>query len=129
MKKVITPRVHGILDYFGAASFALAPKLFSLSGLPAQLLYVLAGIGLVLAVTSQAPAGLIKVVPMRVHAMAEVVTAPVVIALPWLLGFAENPVARYVFIAAGGGLILFWLLTDYEGTSHPASPSVAAQAR
>jgi len=72
--------------------------------------------GLFLAVTSKAPPGLIKIVPMRIHAMVELISGPLIIALPWVFGFAPELIARYVFVVFGSGLLVFWLVTDYEGT-------------
>jgi hypothetical protein len=117
MRKVISPRVHGVLDYGAAASLGAVPTAFSITGLPAQILYGLGVFSLFLAVTSKAPPGLIKIVPMRIHALIELVSGPIIIALPWLMGFASDFIARYVFVAFGAGLLVFWLITDYEGTS------------
>ena len=118
--KIISLRIHGVLDWLTVGMLAAYPKLLAISGLPAQVLYGLAGVALVVAVTSKTPAGLIKVLPMRVHAAIELALSPVLPALPWLLGFEDQLVARYLFIALGAALFLVWLLTDYEQDSIPA---------
>lgn len=117
MSKVISPRIHGILDYVAAVSLAVAPGILSIVGRPALILYCLAVFGLVLAVTSTAPPGLVKIVPMRIHAKLELVSAPIVIAMPWMADFDSQTVATGVFVAFGAGLLLFWLITDYEGAA------------
>jgi hypothetical protein len=50
-----------------------------------------------------------------VHAGIEFVTAVALIAMPWMVGFADQPAARNFFIAAGLGLVAIWALTDYQG--------------
>lgn len=44
--KIISPQVHGYLDYFTVVVFLLAPTLMGLTGIPALLAYALAGIHL-----------------------------------------------------------------------------------
>ena len=115
MTKPITPKIHGILDYAAVPSLLLAPTLFSFHGLPAISAYTAAGVALVFAIITDYPLGLIKVLPFPVHGMAETIIAPLLAALPWLLGFAADVTARYYFIAAGAALFVVWLLTDYKG--------------
>jgi len=36
-------------------------------------------------------------------------------ALPWLLRFAADPVARNFYLGAGAAVFVTWLITDYRG--------------
>jgi hypothetical protein len=46
--------------------------------------------------------------------MLDYLMAALLIASPWLLGFANHPAARWVPVAMGAGVLLYSLFTDYE---------------
>jgi hypothetical protein len=52
--------------------------------------------------------------PTRIHGMLDYLMAALLIASPWLFGFADNPAARWVPVAMGAGVLLYSLFTDYE---------------
>jgi hypothetical protein len=112
--KVISIKVHGFLDYITVAAFALIPTLFGLSGLPAYLSYALAAIHFLMTVLTAFPLGLLKVIPVKLHQIVETLVGPLLIVIPWVLGFSDNLTARYVFIGAGVVIILVGLLTRYS---------------
>ena len=53
-------------------------------------------------------------IPTRVHAMADYAIGLLLIAAPWLLGFANGGAAMWVPIILGCGVILYSLMTAYE---------------
>lgn len=55
------------------------------------------------------PWGSVCAVRYGAHGIFESSLAPLVVALPWLLGFAEWPAARSVFVAAGVAALLLGL--------------------
>jgi len=111
--KILTPRIHGILDYVTVIAFLLAPTLFSLSGLPATISYLLAIVHLVLTLITAFPLGFVKAVPFKLHGVVELVVAVLLVLLPWLLNFASIPAARNFYIGAGIVIFIVWLVTDY----------------
>jgi len=115
--KILSPRVHGYLDYLVVVVFLLAPTLFRLEGAPCKISYALAGIHLVLTLVTAFPLGLVKVIPFTVHGALELVVSIALVALPWLLGFAGNAPARNFYVAAGVVIFLVWLVTDYKGAA------------
>ena len=40
--------------------------------------------------------------------------ARIIVAYPWIAGFADVPTARNVYIVAGAALFLVWVVTDYR---------------
>lgn len=48
MRKAVTARVHGVLDYATVAAFLNAPMVFGFHGTPAAIVYWLAGIHLLM---------------------------------------------------------------------------------
>ncbi|HST58634.1 MAG TPA: SPW repeat protein [Longimicrobium sp.] len=52
--------------------------------------------------------------PTRIHGMLDYLLGALLIASPWLLGFADNEAARWVPVVLGAGVLLYSALTDYE---------------
>lgn len=113
--KVISPRMHGYLDFLTVILFLLAPTIFGLSDLPALLAYGLAVIHLIVTLASDFPFGIVKIIPFTVHGWIERIVGPALIAIPFILGFSDDEMARSFYMAAGGVIILVGLLTDYQG--------------
>ena len=110
--KILSDTTHGILDYLTVALFVLAPSLFGFSGTAALISYALAGIHLVMTLLTNMPLGVVKIVPMKLHAFVEMLVGPVLVvgalALPALVTGG-----RGLFVAAGILMFLVWLLSHY----------------
>ena len=112
--KIINAKMHGYLDYLVVLVFLAAPTLLHLSMVPATVAYVLAGVHLALTLLTDFPLGLIKVVPLKVHGIIELIVGPCLIALPFVLGFGGEPAAQFFYIACGVVILVVWTLTKYE---------------
>ena len=69
--KVVSDTAHGILDYLTVAIFALAPGILGLTGFAALVSYALAAIHLIMTLLTNMPLGVVKIIPMRLHALVE----------------------------------------------------------
>lgn len=116
MLKVLSPRIHGYLDYVVVALFALAPTVFGFGGTPAIVAYALAGIHLTLTVLTAFPLGLVKLIPFKVHGVLEVGAFLGILVAPWLFGFADQAAARNFFLGAGALIGVVVALTNYQTT-------------
>jgi hypothetical protein len=114
--KVISNTKHGIIDYITVALFLLAPTLLGLTGLAVMLCYALAAIHLGMTLLTDMPLGLIKLIPMNLHAAVEMMVGPVLIigslAAPSLGGGG-----RAFFAIAGISICVVWLLSSYTTKS------------
>jgi hypothetical protein len=110
--KVISDTVHGILDYLTVAIFALAPSILGLTGFAALASYALAAIHLAMTLLTNMPLGVIRVIPMRLHALVEMLVGPILVvaalALPTMLGDR-----REFFLVMGLVILAVWLLSSY----------------
>jgi len=113
--KIISPRMHGYLDFLTVALFLLAPTLLGLSQIPAMLAYSLAAIHLMVTLASDFPFGIIKIIPFTVHGWIERLVGPSLIAVPFILSFSNEEIARNFYITVGLVIIVIGLLTDYQG--------------
>ena len=119
--KILTPRMHGYLDFVVVAAFALAPTLFGFSPVPARISWALAVVHLLLTLSTAFPMGIIKLVPFTVHGAIELIVVIALVAMPWLFSFAGEPVARNFFLAFAVIIFLVWLVTDYKAAEEPAA--------
>lgn len=112
----ISVRNHGYLDFVTVVIFVLAPSLFGLTSVAATLAYLLAVIHLVMTLATDFPFGVIKVIPFPIHGWIERIVGPLLIVVPFILGFSDQPVARNFYIGVGAVIIFVGLVTDYNAT-------------
>jgi hypothetical protein len=110
--KIISSEVHAALDYLTVAIFALAPMLIGMSGTSEIISYVLAIVHLSMTLVTDMPFTPIKILPIRLHALVELVVGPVLVIGGLLL---ELPTpARTFFVAMGVFIFAVWLLSSYS---------------
>src|SRR5271154_3872888 len=110
--KILSDTTHGILDYLTVVLFALAPSLLGFTGTAALISYALAGIHLAMTLFTNMPLGVVKIIPLKLHALVEMLVGPVLV-----IGALTLPAlvtgGRDFFIAAGIAIIVVWLLSRY----------------
>ena len=112
--KIISPAVHGFIDYLLVVMLLLAPSLFTgIFGGLSILIYALAVAHLVLTVMTRSPAGLFSVVPLRIHGLVELLVSIALIISPWILGFSGDIMARNLLVILGILIFIIWIFTDY----------------
>lgn len=114
MRKPISPRLHGVIDYATSAAVALAPKPLRFPRQATRLCESLAAGYTGLSATTDYPLGLKRVVPFKVHGAAELAIAATLPAMPWLLGFAEHRPARNFFLGLTAMSLVVAALTDWD---------------
>jgi hypothetical protein len=113
--KIISSEVHVALDYLTVAIFALAPTLIGMSGTSEIISYVLAIVHLSMTFVTDMPFTPIKIVPIRLHALVELVVGPVLVIGGFLLALPTP--ARTFFVAMGVVIFAVWLLSSYSRSS------------
>jgi hypothetical protein len=119
--KLLSPKVHGYIDYVASGVFALAPAMFMIEGVPPAVMgcYVISGALLLVSLMTRYPLGVVPFVPFTVHGALELLGAPVIVAYPWIAGFERVAPARDFYIVAGVAVFLLWLITDYRAADRP----------
>ncbi|SJM89818.1 conserved membrane hypothetical protein [Crenothrix polyspora] len=112
--KIISPTLHGYLDYVTVILFVIAPTFFGLTGAAGILAYALAGIHLTITLLTDFPLGVAKLIPFTIHGWIERIVGPVLVLLPFGLGF--DGLAQIFYIVVGVIIITVGLLTDYQRT-------------
>jgi hypothetical protein len=117
--KILSPFVHGILDFVVVIAFALAPTVLQFAGTPRTLCYVLAVVHAAMTLITAFPLGALKIIPFPVHGLIELVAAVFIILAPWILGFTDGLDAKRFYVAAGIVILVVVLLTDYKAAPPP----------
>jgi hypothetical protein len=127
--RLLSPKIHGVLDYLAVALFVSAPVVFMINERTAAVAgcYAIAATLLVVSLLTRYPLGVVRVIPFTVHGALEFVTAPLMIAYPWMAGFADLPGPRNFFIVSGAALFALWAITDYKAAD-AARATTAAHA-
>ncbi|MGH8474662.1 MAG: SPW repeat domain-containing protein [Methylococcales bacterium] len=112
----ISVRNHGYLDFVTVVLFALSPTLFDFPSIATTLAYLLAVVHLVLTLATDFPFGVIKIIPFPIHGWIERIVGPLLIVVPFILGFSEQFGARNFYIVIGVVIVIVGLLTDYHAT-------------
>ena len=90
--KVISTKVHGILDYLVGLILIISPWLFGFSDGGAEMwIPVILGAGAILySIFTRYELGVFKVIPFKIHLTIDAVSGLLLASSPWLFGFAVD---------------------------------------
>jgi hypothetical protein len=117
--RLITARLHRVLDFVTVGGFALAPSLLGLVGFAATLAYLLAAVHFTLTLLTHFPGSSTRPVPFALHGVIEGVVGVALLLLPWLAGWTGT--ARTFYLVAGLVILVVWAASAYR----PATSSAA----
>ena len=115
MRKPISPRVHGMIDYATVATAAAVPALMNFPPQAARAAWALAGGYGGLSSVTDYPLSVKRAVPFKAHGATEAVIGMALPALPWMLGFARHRAARNFFLGLTALTFVVAALTDWDG--------------
>lgn len=115
--RILSPRIHGYLDYLVVALLLLAPSIFGFVGVAATICYVLAVVQFGMSLLTAYPLGAVKVIPFPVHGGIEFATSIFLVASPWLFNFAHYRGEQLFFVISGIALFLVWMVTNYRAAT------------
>jgi peptidoglycan/LPS O-acetylase OafA/YrhL len=121
--RILSARIHGMLDFVIVAVFLLAPLLVGLGGSPAAISYTLAVVHLLMTLMTRFPAGRWKMVPFFVHGIVELIVGIALLILPSFAGYSPGSPARRFYLAIGAAILVVWALTAYQARDAEASPA------
>jgi SPW repeat len=116
--RFIPTRLHAPLDYIVGAGLIAAPWIFQFSDLTAPtVLSIVLGIGLIgYSLITNYELGAWKVAPMAVHNLFDIAAGALLVASPWLFGFADEGANVWVpFVVVGVAAIFLGLTTKQQG--------------
>lgn len=103
MQQPITRAQHGAIDWAYVPAVAAAPSLAKFSGdsTPARLARIVSGTALASTLFTRFEAGLVRIIPFKVHLGLDVAMSALALGAPWLFGFAKDARARNTFVGIG----------------------------
>jgi hypothetical protein len=111
--RILTPRIHGILDYLAAAGLLVLPFALDL-GASSQLalwLSVVGGLGLIVySLFTDYAFGVGNLIPFKVHLILDLAAAIAFFAAPFIFGW-EGLTAAYYFVMSTGVIVVVALTT------------------
>jgi hypothetical protein len=113
--KFISPKIHGLIDYLSVVFLIVSPTVVGFTGLVALFTYGLAIVHFLLTVFTNFPLGIVKLIPVTIHASIELLVGVALIVLAYTL-FANNAEgSKLYYVIFGTVILLTWLVTDYKG--------------
>lgn len=123
--RFIPTKVHGVLDYLVGIALIAAPWLFGFASMggPAVVIPVILGVGLIVySLLTSYEWGSIKLIPMPVHLVFDVVASLFLALSPWLFGFVSaSPNAWVPHVVVGITVILVVIFSEPQ----PATAKLA----
>lgn len=113
MQKLISPTVHGAMDYATVIGTVAAPTLLKMPDRAASLAYGLASAILGLAAFTDFKPAIKRAVPLKAHGITDSALGLALPAMPWVLGFSKNRKARNFFLGLTAMMALSTMLTDW----------------
>ncbi len=114
--KIISSKMHGILDYATSAFLLLSPTLFKMEGNLCTITYALGVVHLCLTILTDYEVGLIKVIPFRIHGLIEVAVSLGLAVLAFWFYNNANEFGFYFFMALAVIIMIVFILTDFRTT-------------
>ncbi len=114
--KVLSPKIHGIIDYIVAIALLLAPNLFGFADVGGVAVMVPRVIGVLIlaqALITKFDVGVLKIMPFSLHLMMDYVIGAVLAASPFIFGFNDQPTNVWLpHVVVGIMIIGEALMTD-----------------
>jgi hypothetical protein len=114
MRKPISPRLHGVLDYTTSATVALAPRLLGFPRPARRLCDSLAASYTGVSAITDYPLSVKRVLPFKAHGAVEVAIGAALPAMPFLLGFSDHRAARNFCFGLTAVTAVVAALTDWN---------------
>ena len=120
MKK-LSPAAHGVVDYLTVLLLFISPTLFKMETAGSALSYALAIVHLVLTLLTDFPGGALKVIPLRVHGLIELIVSIGLLAVAISFRFLGDSVSFYFYFIFSVILFIVWIASEYRMSIKAAS--------
>ena len=110
--KILSQKIHGIIDFLVVLFLLSSPTLFGFTGLLAYFTYSLGIVHLLLTLLTDFNSGVIKIIPLPIHGLIELLVGVVLVVLAYTL-FKGNEMGKVFYTIFGIAVLVVWLITDY----------------
>jgi hypothetical protein len=110
----LSPRAHGVLDYLTVLILLISPELFDMQTTGETLCRGLAIVHLILTLCTNFPAGLFKLIPLKIHGLIELLVSLTLIGVAIWFRNSGDIVSFYFYLAFAAILFGIWIISDYK---------------
>ena len=121
--KRLSARIHGVIDYGTVLILLISPGLFGMHTAASIFTYVLALVHLALTIFTDFDFGIVKVVPLRIHGLIELIVAFALIGIAFTFNASADQVAFYFYLIFAVVLFVVWIASDYKASFHHSKES------
>jgi hypothetical protein len=114
MRKPISPRIHGVLDYTTSAAVVAMPRLMNFPKPARRLCDSLAASYTSLSAFTDYPLSVRRTVPFKAHGATELAIAAALPVMPWVLGFSKHRAARNFCFGLTALTLVVAAFTDWD---------------
>lgn len=111
--KIISPGIHGIIDYLVVLFLWISPTVFGMDHTIAVYTYALGTVHLILTLFTNYSAGVFKIIPLPLHGLIELLVGIVLVIIAYTL-LRNDEVAKTFYAAFGVAVLAVFLLSDYR---------------
>ena len=115
--KIISPKVHGILDYLTVVFLALSPTLFKMEGTLCYMTYALAAIHFILTALTNFEYGIVRVIPFRIHGLIEIIVSVILLGIAFYFNGQGSVLGFYFYVLLAIVILIVFLLTSFRGAT------------
>ena len=111
--KIISPKIHAVLDYVVAIFLIVAPYLFELSSFAATFSIALGAIHFILTIVTIFRGGAVKLVPFPIHGLIELLVSLTLAVLAFTV-FGKSKIDHFYYASLAVAIFIVFILTDYK---------------
>ena len=112
--KIISPRLHGVLDYLTVIFLVISPMLFHMEHKLGLFTYALAAVHFLLTICTRYPLGLVKVITFPLHGLIELGVAVVLAGFSLYMNHRGNMLGFYYYIWLAVVILFVFFTTDFK---------------
>lgn len=112
--KIISSKLHGIIDYLFSTFLLLSPTLFQMEGNLCTITYSLGAAHLLITSLTDFEVGLIRLIPFRIHGLIEIIVSVSLAALAFWFFNTGSEFGFYFYMALAVVIMLVFILTDFK---------------
>ncbi|MEP7165155.1 MAG: hypothetical protein ABI741_10685 [Ferruginibacter sp.] len=112
--RIISSRIHGILDYIVVIFLLASPMLFKMEGNLCSFTYALAAIHFLLTILTRFELGIIKIITFPLHGLIEFFVAIALILLSFWFNKNGNSLGYHYYLYFAIAILLVFILTDFK---------------
>lgn len=111
--KIISSKVHGILDYIVVVFLLASPTIFKMEGMLATFTYALGCIHFLLTILTNFELGIIKLIPFRIHGLIEIIVAVALVAVAFWFYSQGSTLGFYFYFVVALLILVVFVLTNF----------------